>query len=225
MGLTGRLPYDPFVREPLVLTRFGILGDVHCEDERLEVALRVLEAEGVERVLCVGDIVDGYGDVERTINLLREHDVIAVRGNHERWFVAGEMRNLDDSTASLSGDAWAWVEALPRTRELQTSAGKLLLCHGIGDDDMGVLRPDTRGYGLQAALMSLNGRSDLAFVVGGHTHMRMVRTLGTGLVFINPGTLHRNWEAGFGLVDLDERRVMFWDFVGNEARHTENADF
>jgi putative phosphoesterase len=209
------------VGEPPVLTRFGILGDVHCEDERLARALEVLRGRDVDAILAVGDIVDGYGDVERTVALLDAHDVIAVRGNHERWFITGQMRNLDDSTTTLSGDAWAWVESLPTTRELETSAGKLLLCHGVGEDDMLVLRPDTRGYGLQAALTPIRGRDDLSFVVGGHTHIRMVRVLGTGLTFINPGTLHRNWEAGFGLVDLETREVTFWDFVDDEPRASE----
>ncbi|MDC0749044.1 hypothetical protein [Polyangium mundeleinium] len=35
------------------------------------------------RVACVGDIVDGKGDLERVIERLCEHPGVAVRGNHE----------------------------------------------------------------------------------------------------------------------------------------------
>ncbi len=215
------MTYDRGVGELPVLTRFGVLGDVHCEDERLARAIEALDGEGVEAILAVGDLVDGYGDAERTIALLKAREVVAVRGNHERWFMTGEMRNLDDSTCSLSEDAFRWVDDLPPTRELETRLGKLMLCHGVGDDDMLVLRPDTRGYGLQAALTPIRGRDDLTFIVGGHTHIRMVRALGAGLTFINPGTLHRGWEAGFGLVDLEAKKVSFWDFDGAVARPSE----
>jgi predicted phosphodiesterase len=209
---------------PDLLTRFGVLGDVHCEDERLAVALEVLDGSRVEAILCVGDIVDGFGDVERTVALLRDRNVVTVRGNHERWFLAGEMRNLDDSTQTLSTEAAEWLNALPPSRELDTPRGKLLLCHGVGDDDMMVLRPDTRGYGLQTALEPIRDRSDIAIVVGGHTHMRMVRALPSGPTFINPGTLHRKWEAGFGLVDLDTSRALFWDFGPFGVRASEEIE-
>jgi len=209
--------YDP-------LTRFGILGDVHCEDERLGVALAELRSRSVDAILAVGDIVDGYGDVERTIALLIEDGVVAVRGNHERWFVKSEMRNSADATTALSETAALWIEGLPATREIETVRGTLLLCHGVGDDDMMMLRPDARGYGLQTALDPIRERDDLALVIGGHTHRRMVRSLPTGPTFINPGTLHRQWEAGFGLVDLDAGRVLFWDFVGASARASEEIE-
>jgi predicted phosphodiesterase len=207
-----------------LLTRFGIIGDVHCEDERLATALEVVEGSRVEAILCVGDIVDGWGDVDKTVALLREHDVITVKGNHERWFLAGEMRNLDDSTKTVSTESADWLTALPSTREIETSRGKLLLCHGVGDDDMMVLRPDTRGYGLQHALDPIRDRSDLALIIGGHTHTRMVRALPSGPMFVNPGTLHRKWEAGFGLVDLETSRILFWDFGPYGVRASEEVD-
>jgi predicted phosphodiesterase len=199
-----------------------VIGDIHCEDRALEVSLAKLHEMGVDAVLTVGDIVDGFGDVDRTIALLVAHDVIAVRGNHERWFLANEMRQLGDATHEVTDATRAWLETLPPTRELETARGKLLLCHGVGDDDMAVLTPDSRGYGLQTALEPIRNRTDLALVVGGHTHQRMVRNLGP-FTFINAGTLHRDFPASFGLVDLVEGRVTFFELdhdqnvVGSES--------
>jgi hypothetical protein len=53
------------------LERIGLIGDVHTEDARLERAIRELVARGAERLLCVGDIVDGPGDLARCCDLLR----------------------------------------------------------------------------------------------------------------------------------------------------------
>ena len=38
---------------------------------------------------------------------------------------------------------------LPATRDYDTPAGRLRLCHGIGDNDMARLHPDTTGYALE----------------------------------------------------------------------------
>ena len=88
--------------------------------------------------------------------------------------------------------------------------GKLLLCHGIDVDDMAVLKPDTRGYGLQSVMMDVRLREDLTFVIGGHTHVRMVRKLGL-FTFLNPGTLRREQEPGFMIADFARGVVEHWD--------------
>jgi len=203
------------------LTRFGLLGDVHAEDQRLSRALTELAHANVDAVLAVGDLIDGFGDADRTVALLIEHQVVAIAGNHDRWLLADTMRDLEGATLEISDEPRAWLAALPPTRILDTTRGKLLLCHGVGDDDMAELRPDTRGYGLQCALegMSAFEGDDLRFAVGGHTHDRMVRALGSGLTFINAGTLSRKRnDAGFGLVDLEAGTVTFWDFSGDDIR-------
>ena len=102
------------------------------------------------------------------------------------------MLDLPHKTQSLSPENRAFLTGLPQTRRFQTPAGELMLCHGVGSDDMAVLRSDTQGYGLQAIhpLRDLMLDPDLQFVVGGHTHDRMVRTF-TGLTVINAGTLYR----------------------------------
>ena len=40
---------------------------------------------GADRIVCAGDLV-GYGPFpDRVVTFLREHEVTAVRGNHDRW--------------------------------------------------------------------------------------------------------------------------------------------
>jgi predicted phosphodiesterase len=72
-----------------MIRRFGAIGDVHAEDGLLRAALSHLESAGVDALLCVGDIVDGRGDVDACCTLLAEHGVLSVRGNHERWMLGG----------------------------------------------------------------------------------------------------------------------------------------
>lgn len=190
--------------------KVGLIGDVHCEDVVLEAAIQTLTDNGVDRLLCVGDITDGRGDLERVCTLLREHDVITVRGNHERWTLSGEMRDVPDATMGLSEAARSYLDALPTTVEFETSSGPLMLCHGTGENDMTVLRPNTRGYDLQDVLDEIRDREDLRYIVSGHSHTVMVRELGPW-VFINPGTLHRDWQQNFVQVDFTEKRAAIYN--------------
>src|SRR5690606_36226100 len=82
-----------------MLSRIGVLGDIHCQEATLERALAFFHDElQVDAVLAVGDIVDGPGDADRTVALLREAKTLTVRGNHERWLLTGEQRPLPDAT-------------------------------------------------------------------------------------------------------------------------------
>jgi predicted phosphodiesterase len=69
----------------------------------------------------------------------------------------------------------------------------LLLCHGVGDNDMIRLQPGDVGYALESnlELTALIDAGVHRLVVGGHTHRVMVRRFG-GLTVVNPGTLLRS---------------------------------
>ena len=49
---------------------YGVLGDIHGNREALEAALGALEARGVARFLCVGDVVGYNADPDDCISLL-----------------------------------------------------------------------------------------------------------------------------------------------------------
>lgn len=205
-------PDSPAVRYADPMRRVGLLGDIHAEHVSLRFALQRFETEAVDAVLSVGDIVDGPGDVEATITLLVEHDVLAVAGNHERWFLRDQMRELPDATRTLSADASNWLRGLPPSRCLDTVAGPLLLCHGVGDDDMIRLLPDSSDYDVHTngPLQRLLAEDEVRVLVGGHTHRRMVRRFGN-LTVINPGTLFREHDPCFAIADLETLSVDFVD--------------
>jgi predicted phosphodiesterase len=53
-------------------------------------------------------------------------------------------------------------------------------------------------------------RSSVTVMVSGHSHERLVRTLGP-LTIVNAGTLHRDDAPGFCLLDLEGRTVDYFD--------------
>lgn len=124
--------------------------------------------------------------------------------------MAHQARDLDPKSLG-------YLAALPVTRHMKTIAGPLLLCHGLGEDDMARLRPYDEGYALECidALAELRA-SDLTMVVCGHTHERMVRRFGA-LTFVNAGTLAPDISPCFVVVDLEARLVQFYD-LDDDAR-------
>jgi predicted phosphodiesterase len=186
----------------------GVVGDVHCESETLSRVLDALETMNVDAVLCVGDLVDGPGDADATLALLEAREVQCVAGNHERWFLDGERRDVADATHEINDDSRAFLMGLRKIRRYETPAGSAMLCHGVGEDDDAWLRPDTRGYALQdiPTLRDLMLDDTVQYMIGGHTHERMVRVF-PGLTVVNAGTIHRKDEQTFTVIDFETKKV------------------
>lgn len=205
-------------RSPKSIRRVGVLGDVHAHDRLLERALEFFASRSLSAILSVGDIVDGEGDLERTIELLREAQVEAVAGNHERWLLHGEERHRAHATQSISAAVRSYLESLPTLRRYETPRGGLLLGHGVFDDDMAFLRPSTQGFKLQEipALFRLMREPGIDYFIGGHTHERMVRTF-TGITCINAGTLSSYGEPTVLIVDFEKERADFYRAYEDKA--------
>ena len=63
--------------------RVGIFSDVHANFEALEIVLKAIEYEGVDKTICVGDLV-GYGpDPNQCVEKVMEMADIVVAGNHD----------------------------------------------------------------------------------------------------------------------------------------------
>lgn len=206
------------------MNKLGVLGDVHTEDDRLARALREFERASVDTILCSGDVVDGTGSVTRAIDLLVSADAHVVAGNHERWLLSGAMRSLPNATLELDDLRLRIIAGWPTTLDFETPRGGLRLAHGVGDDDMAELRPDTKGYALQAVtgLREMMLDATVSFHMGGHTHTRMVRVF-PGLVTLNAGTLEGD-EPTAVIVDFEARTVTFLDLRADGALPLETRD-
>ena len=202
------------------LQRIGVVGDIHAEDNYLQSALEFLADSRLDLMMAVGDIADGRGSVDRCCQLLQQYRVAAVAGNHERWFLAEEARDLPDSTPldEVSSESRAYLSSLPKLLEYETVAGRLLLCHGLGGYDMGAVRPDDDEYALETnfALSLMLREPKYKFIVNGHTHRRMVRKI-DHLTIINAGTLFHEHRPCFLIADFENESVQYYD-LDCEAR-------
>jgi predicted phosphodiesterase len=206
-----------------LVARAGLIGDVHTELTRLQGVLRFFGEQKLQRILCTGDLPDGPNDaraVETCCAALAQAGARTISGNHDRWLQDGEMRDLPGATDrdDLSEPTLDFLAALPGTLEFETPSGLALLCHGLGPDDMAGVRPYDHGHALETndALQTLLRQNRYRYVISGHTHRPMVRTL-SGLTIINAGTLLRDHHPCCAVVDFLTCKIEFYDVAEDGA--------
>lgn len=97
---------DPKANE---VHRLGIISDIHGNWEALEAVLNALDREGVDQIVCCGDVV-GYGaSPNECVTALMERDIPTVLGNHDAAVLS------DDEVAFFNEMA---REAVLWTREI-----------------------------------------------------------------------------------------------------------
>ncbi len=83
--------------------RLAVIGDIHGYDAALDQAMARIAALACDRIVSVGDLIDGHPGNERVVTLVRAIPrVVAVRGNHDEL-------PLDDVSAGNR----EWLLALP----------------------------------------------------------------------------------------------------------------
>lgn len=190
-----------------------IFSDVHGNAVALEAMLADLAGRSFDRMVCLGDAIQGGPQPAEVVHRLVELGCPVVMGNADAWLLTGEetgdegmtaerQRKLAEirhwSLAQLSAADRQVIAAFQPTVEIALPAGKRLLCfHGSPASFDDVILPDTAEVDFQRYLGSYAG----SFLTGGHTHLQYIRRLGDAF-FFNPGSVgfaysHQQEEANF----------------------------
>ena len=104
------------------MSRIALISDVHANFTALQTSIKQLEVYEPDIWICLGDLV-GYGpNPSECIELIREKNMLCVKGNHDAG-VTGELsvrhfrnpnRKLIEMTRSLiSQEQLKWLKSLP----------------------------------------------------------------------------------------------------------------
>ncbi len=173
--------------------RIGVIGDVHACDESLARLLEHLQdVERVDMLCCVGDIVNGPGDPDRCAAMLAAADVLTVRGNHDRWLIDGPtVIDMTHRLEDLAPATVSYLRGLPASVAF-AAAGDIpvLLCHGLGENDMNAITAADYGYALEANddLQALLGAGRAGLVLKGHRHRHAIWRIGE-MTLVDAGSL------------------------------------
>jgi predicted phosphodiesterase len=195
---------------------FAVFSDVHGNLPGLEAILADIEARGLRRTICLGDLV-GYGPSPNEVaQLVRERGIPTLMGNYDQGIgletgACGCVYKTDEqraegavSLAWTQGAVTAAVKAYLRSLEdhfvLHTPAGDLLAVHGSPRRINEYLFEDR-----PAAAMERMARAyPYPAIFFGHTHLPYARTVG-GTTFVNVGSGGRpkdgDWRVCYAVVD------------------------
>jgi predicted phosphodiesterase len=187
-----------------MISRVGIVGDIHGEHERLARSLEWLHGQRLDALWCTGDIADGRGCINRSCDLLLEARVHTVAGNHDRWLLQNRVRHISDAhlQADLTENTREFLLTLPRQTRFETVMGRALLCHGVADNDLAKVWPGTARSGIRRCreLDALLEKGECRFLINGHMHFRVLIDF-PQLLMMNAGTLKGD-SAGISIVDF-----------------------
>lgn len=188
--------------------RLGIIADVHGNIFALRRALEMLVRDGVEEIVCAGDIV-GYGaHPNECTELVRRSCAFAVRGNHEEAVLSRDARRMNPYAGAAA--RWTWEHITPENLgflgELEPGASfghagrTVAMFHGsVGSVDQYIFEEEVTEALLQEAHASL--------LILGHTHCPYIRRFASGTV-VNPGSVGQprdgNPKGSYALWDPEE---------------------
>lgn len=158
--------------------RLALISDIHANLEALQATLADIACRGVDRVVCLGDIVGYNANPAECVALIRGADALCVAGNHDLAVCGRIPTKYFPATAAR---AVAWTQRRLSWRDLQFLAGLplkarveggLVAVHGAlhPQTASATVRLDTdekRQQSFQALIADRSGARIGAF---GHTH-------------------------------------------------------
>ena len=122
------------------MSLYGIVADIHGNREALAAVLAALEARGVGRLACLGDIVGYNADPDHCAAALRSLGAISIAGNHDliglgrldfRRCSNNAKYSLKRTRRALAPATRAYLATLPDRLELEP--GVVLVHGGVRD--------------------------------------------------------------------------------------------
>jgi putative phosphoesterase len=190
--------------------RLAIISDIHSNLPALQVVLEQIEKEGVDRILCAGDIV-GYGPFpNEVIERLMKIELTTILGNHDRAVLSRDSSNMNIQAQdavwwtieNLKQEGQDYLARLSPKESFSWNGLSIAIFHGSPRSDDEYIPEESA----DDELLEL-AKSD--FLVLGHTHVPFVRSLDIGTV-VNPGSIGQPRDgdprASFAIYDHRLRR-------------------
>jgi predicted phosphodiesterase len=131
------------------MTKFAVISDIHANYDALETALAKCAAEGVQKYICLGDIVGYNAEPKKCLDIMRDlKPVVVVKGNHDES-ASNEDEEMEGfnphakqavlwTKAQLNDSDRRWLGALPLRATVQGT--NITVVHATLDS------PESWGY-------------------------------------------------------------------------------
>lgn len=206
--------------------KIGIITDIHSNIEALEAVLKEFDRIKVDKMICCGDIIGIGLNPEETVQALikRKENLIAVRGNHEKYLIEGlpkeihddkrkmgleEIKNHEWNHSKLSEKAKKFIDELPIVKNIEIEDKKIYIVHYPSDED-GKYKKHIRKPTIVEIQNMFNG-IDADIFLYGHTHTAIVNNK-EDKWYINIGSLGCPMNsniANAGILNINSEEIDF----------------
>lgn len=206
--------------------RIGVISDVHNNVVALNAVLEKFHTKGCEQVICCGDII-GIGPYpEETVQrIMQIPDIIAVRGNHERYLLEGiptqvpneedmgyeEMEHHKWEHSLLSNESVQFLKGLPYRKDFALGGFHFAVMHYCMDSSTNRYINSTRNPKLEDCYRMFSD-IDADIILYGHDHIPSVNRDERRL-FANFGSLGCPAKDGniarAGILTIDDGKLDF----------------
>jgi predicted phosphodiesterase len=177
----------------------ALVSDIHGNDTALAAVVADLERLEIDRVVCLGDAVQGGPQPREVLDRLGALGWPVVLGNADDFLLKVPVDSPEPITdAQLERRTWTLEQLEPHHLEqirsfaptldveLDGHEGGLMLraFHGSPHSYDDILLPDTP----DAQAEQRWGGSGVDVLAGGHTHLQWARTI-DGALYVNPGSV------------------------------------
>ncbi|KIG12426.1 serine/threonine protein phosphatase [Enhygromyxa salina] len=178
------------------MRRVAFISDLHANLVAVDAVLADIDQLGVDEIVCLGDIVDLGPQPCELLDRLHEREVRCIRGNHDTLDEHPPhhmLLEIETWTQAQLGEArLRELAELPEQLTLEIDSARVLCVHGSPRDDTDqVLASTTRD-----TLVSWIGDHEFDVMVGGHTHVQLLRRLDARLI-VNVGSVGMPFERAF----------------------------
>ncbi|MBR0847041.1 metallophosphoesterase family protein [Bradyrhizobium diazoefficiens] len=162
----------------------AFISDIHGNFEALKAVLAEIDRMRVSEIVCVGDVVGYYSQVNECCEELRRRGVQSVLGNHDWYLGYGgyctRSKSVNECLAYqrkvITSDNLDWL----KTFRVHMQVGDAQIVHGGWEDPIDeYLRAPTTEY-----FERLQGQ----VFVSGHTHVQSLHRFGER-TYCNPGSV------------------------------------
>ncbi len=186
--------------------KIAVISDIHGNCLAFDAVLNDLDPRPVDRIVCLGDAIQGGPQPAEVVQRLRELGCAVVMGNADAFLLSGDNDGeaatperqsklaavREWSLAHLTLQDRQFIGSFQPTVTVDAEGGTSLLCfHGSPASFNDIILPSTPEDEFQRLLASYVP----AVMAGGHTHLQQVRRIGQNF-FFNPGSVGFAYRPG-----------------------------
>ena len=215
--------------------KVAVIADIHANLEALEATLIAIERDGIDRIICLGDIV-GYGpDPLGCIYRLQEVEALVLMGNHDQAMINPQSIRSFNSNARpsliyafecIGEEERAYMEGLPLHVEGRDIEGGLGMNDVVFAHASPINSAEWEPLFLHSSIAKTMDALERKIAFIGHTHYPGIhckmraRTLaltssivaiGPHQYLVNSGSIGQprdgNWRASYAIWDIEKNGV------------------